>query len=292
MLQSMTGFGSAQGRCDGVEYSVEIRSVNHRYFKATVKLPEMWSSAEAQIDGILRDRLQRGSITLSVRMKISDESAAHAVNTEALAKYIRQVKAISAGDADLTIDLAVLLAMPGVCNPPEMDDLRERTYDDLMRLIAEAVDALAAMRMQEGQAIQADLLKQCDLIDANLQVVAERSPQIVRDYHTRLAERVEELVGAARIDIDQDYLAREVAVFADRCDINEEISRQKGHLEQFRETCNCDEPSGRKLDFIAQEMLREANTVASKANDADVGRAVVEMKTAIDRFKEQVQNVV
>jgi len=288
----MTGFGSAQGRCDGVEYSVEIRSVNHRYLKAVMKLPEMWSAAEAQIDRILRDRLQRGSITLSVRMKISDESAAHAINTEALAKYIEQVKALRAGDEDLTIDLAVMLGMPGVCNPPETDDLRERTYDGLMRLIGEAVDGLAEMRMQEGQAIQEDLLQQCDRIDANLGVVAERSPQVVQDYHTRLAERVDELTGAARIDIDQDYLAREVAIFADRSDINEEISRLKGHLEQFRETCGGDEPSGRKLDFIAQEMLREANTVASKANDADVGRAVVEMKTAIDRIKEQVQNVV
>jgi len=292
MLQSMTGFGSAQGQCDGVEYSVEIRSVNHRYFKAALKLPEIWSSAEAQVEKILREKLQRGSITLSVRMKISDAKAAHTVNTEALGRYIDQVKTLRAGDEELTIDLAVMLGMPGVCNPPEMDDLRERTYDDLMRLISEAIDGLLEMRAHEGEAVQADLLKQCDQIDANLQVVTQRAPQVVEEYHKRLGERVEELIGAARFDIDQDYLAKEVAVFADRCDINEEISRQRGHLEQFRETCSGDEPSGRKLDFIAQEMLREANTVASKANDTEVGRTVVEMKTAIDRIKEQVQNVV
>ena len=292
MLQSMTGFGAAQGHCDGVQYSVELRALNHRYFKTSVKLPEIWSSAEADIENLLRGRLQRGSIGLSVRMRISDEQAAYTVNTEALRKYIDQVEGLRSDDQEnLTIDLAVLMALPGVCNPPQMDDLLERTCDELMNLIDQAIDNLLEMRAREGQGVQADLLAQCDQVESSLGVIGSRSPQVVEDYHKRLCERVEGLIGAARIDIDQDYLAREVAVFADRCDINEEISRQRGHLQQFRETCNGDPPVGRKLDFIAQEMLREANTIASKANDSEIARAVVDMKTAVDRIKEQVQNV-
>ena len=292
MLQSMTGFGAAQGHCDGVEYSVEMRAVNHRYLKVSVKLPEIWSSAEADIENLLRSRLHRGSIGLSVRMRISDEQAAYTVNTEALKKYIDQLKGLkSDAGENLSIDLAVLLNMPGVCNPPQMDDLRERTCGELMDLINQAIDHLLEMRAREGQAVQDDLLAQCDQVESSLGVVGSRSPQVTEDYHKRLCERVEGLIGTARIDIDRDYLAREVAVFADRCDINEEISRQNGHLRQFRETCSSDQPVGRKLDFIAQEMLREANTIASKANDSEIARAVVDMKTAVDRIKEQVQNV-
>ncbi|MDP6633928.1 MAG: YicC/YloC family endoribonuclease [Phycisphaerae bacterium] len=292
MLQSMTGFGAAQGHCDGVDYTVELRAVNHRYLKISVKLPDIWASAEADIENLLRDKLQRGSIGITVRMRLSDEKAAYTVNTEAMRKYIDQVKGLRADGEDyLSIDMAMLMALPGVCNPPRMDELREQTCGELMNLIAQAIDSLLEMRSREGQAVQSDLLSQCDQIEASLGLAGARSPLVVEEYHKRLRERVEGLIGAARIDIDQDYLAREVAVFADRCDINEEISRQNGHLQQFRETCCSDEPVGRKLDFIAQEMLREANTIASKANDSEIARAVVDMKTAVDRIKEQVQNV-
>ena len=292
MLQSMTGFGSAQGHCDGVDYSVEMRAVNHRYLKIAVKLPEIWVSAEADIENLLRDKLQRGSIGLSVRMRLSDEKAAYTVNTEALRKYIDQISPIrSDGEDYLTIDIATVMSLPGVCSPPQMDDLREKTSSELMNLIAQATDNLLEMRVREGRAVQDDLLAQCDQVEASLGLIGSRSPLVVKEYHKRLCERVETLIGAARLDLDQDHLAREVAVFADRCDINEEISRQTGHIEQFRETCDSDEPVGRKLDFIAQEMLREANTIASKANDSEIARAVVDMKTAVDRIKEQVQNV-
>ena len=292
MLQSMTGFGAAQGHCDGVEYSVEMRAVNHRYLKISMKLPDIWSSAEADIEKTLRDKLQRGSIGLSVRMRLSDEKAAYTVNAEALKRYIDQVAPIRSGGQDgLIIDIATLMALPGVCSPPRMDDLKEQTFGELMDLISQAAISLMEMRACEGQAVQDDLLAQCEQVEASLGQVQRRSPLVVKEYQRRLTERIEGLIGAARIDIDQDYLAREVAVFADRCDINEEISRQNGHLQQFRETCDSDEPVGRKLDFIAQEMLREANTIASKANDSEIARAVVDMKTAVDRIKEQVQNV-
>ena len=294
MLLSMTGFGAAQGHCDGVEYSVEIRSVNHRYFKPAIKLPEVWSPAEAEIEKLLRRKLQRGSIALTVRMKISDAQAAHRVNTAALASYVDQLRELQAqGDPTLRTDLAGLLLLPGVCTPPPLDELREKTRDELMKLLDQAVDELLAMRAREGADIEKDLLAQCGLIAENLTTVTEWAPQVVKDYQQRLSTRVEELTRESRLEIDAEHLAREVAIFAERCDVNEELSRLAGHLGQFREVCGQqDEPVGRKLDFIAQEMLREVNTIGSKANDADIARAVVEMKAAVDRIKEQVQNVV
>ena len=153
-----------------------------------------------------------------------------------------------------------------------------------------ALAALVAMRTREGHALAGNLLDNCTVIQEQLALVAKRSPSVVAEYQLRLSARVQELTRAAQLEMDGAMLAREVAIFAERSDINEEISRLTGHVEQFRAAANGDEPAGRKLDFIAQEMLREANTIASKANDGEIARAAVEMKTAIDRIKEQVQN--
>lgn len=292
MLRSMTGFGSAGGMVEGVEYGVEIRSVNNRYLKCVIKLPESWSHAEAEIEKLLRERLQRGTVTLTVRMRVPDEQAACHVNTAALSAYLDQIRVLEV-DANpmLRVDLGSLLLLPGVCEPPSLADLCERTQEGLMALIGQALEALVKMRRLEGGALKADLLGNCAAIESHLEVVQARAPEVVVGYHQRLGQRVAELTRAGQVDIDQDQLAREVAIFAERCDIAEEISRLGGHIEQFRQTVTAPEPTGRKLDFIAQEMLREANTIAAKASDAEIGRAVVDIKTSIDRIKEQVQNV-
>lgn len=292
MLRSMTGFGAAQGCIEGVEYAVEVRSVNNRYLKLTTKLPETWSAAETDIEKLLRRRISRGSVTLTLRMRVPDDKAAYRVNTAALESYLDQLKMLEGGaDPTLRIDLASLLQLPGVCEPAPMDELCEATRDGLMGLIADALDGLMTMRCKEGEALIADLLAQCDAMVAHLAMIAERSGEVVKDYHARLTARVQELVAAGRVNIDADDLAREIAIFAERCDITEELSRLTGHLEQFRQAADSTELAGRKLDFIAQEMLREANTIASKANDTEIGQAVVEIKTAIDRIKEQAANV-
>lgn len=292
MLRSMTGFGSATGVVDGVEFSVEIRSVNNRYLRTIVKLPESWMHAEAEAEKLLRNELHRGHVTLSVRMKVSDEQAAYRVNTSALRKYIDQMKVLETdGGLTLRIDLGSLLQLPGVCEPPPMDEICRRTRDGLMKLIAQAVGQLVEMRKQEGRAIEDDLFARCDQVEKGLAVVSERSPLVVQDYRDRLFARVKELTDSGEISLDAESLVREVAIFAERSDVAEEISRLKGHLEQFRKATSASEPSGRKLDFLTQEMLRESNTIGSKANDAMIAREVVDMKTAIDRIKEQVQNV-
>ncbi len=289
MLRSMTGYGSAQVVAEGVDYGVELRSVNGRYFKASIRLPELWAGGEAEIEKRLRERLGRGSVQLTARMRVKSAAAAHTVNAEVLRNYLRQARAVLGEEA--RVDVGTMLALPAVCEPPEAEDFREATGEALFGALDEAIDALLTMRRDEGRALQADLLAQCDAIEAQLARIEPRTTQVVADYHQRLTARVNELVAAARLTVSEPDLLREVAVFAERSDINEEIARLRSHLEQFRRTTDGDEAPGRKLDFISQEMLREANTMGSKANDAEIARAIVEIKTAIDRIKEQVQNV-
>jgi len=290
MLRSMTGFGSASGQVDGIAYVVEVRSVNNRYFKASMKLPEFWSKADVEIEQVLRRQLTRGSVTASVRMRIPEDKTAYRVNRTALASYLQQLRALECGDSLLRIDLAGIMQLPGVCEPPPLEDIVEATRGALMKLVEQAVDALVAMRQREGALLRADLLANVAVVEEQLSVVALRSPSVVREYHARLTARVAELMNAGSLPLDTEQLTREVAVFAERCDVAEEIHRLAAHTAGFREAVDSPEPAGRKLDFIAQEMLREANTIGSKSNDADIARAVVEIKTAIDRIKEQAAN--
>lgn len=292
MLRSMTGFGAAAGVVDEVEYSVEIKSVNNRYLKIQQRLPDGLSAMEPEIEKRLRAEITRGSVVISVRMKVSQAQAACQVNTDLLSQYLQQLRLAEAdADPNLRIDLAGLLQLPGVCQPPSMDELAEKTSADLLGLVADALAGLGQMRQTEGQAIAEDLTACVAEIETSLAAVTELAKDMVQTYHDKLQLRVNELLARAQIKIDEESLAREVAIFADRSDINEELSRLGQHIAEFRKLLNADEPVGRKLDFIAQEMLREANTIGSKGAHAEIGRCVVNMKTAIDRIKEQAANV-
>jgi len=294
MMHSMTGFGQARREIHGSQYAVEIRSVNGRYYKAIIRLPEMWSFLEPSIDQMLRKRLHRGSIHFSMRMRVVSADAAYEVNTAALERYIEHLETIRPEQSDvaLSVDMGSLLQLPGVCNPPEPERLCRESQQPVMELIAEAMDTILAMRTEEGKAIARDLLGYCDAMETQIGVIRERAPLVVQDYHQRLTKRVADLVTKAELTIREDDLAREVAVFAERCDIAEELSRLASHLKQFRAAVAKEDQPGKKLEFITQEMLREANTTAAKANDSEIAAAVVELKTAIDRIKEQIQNVV
>jgi uncharacterized protein (TIGR00255 family) len=288
----MTGFGSSSGVVEGVEFAIEIRSVNNRYLKILTKLPEIWSAIETEVEQLVRARVRRGTVTLRVRMRLPEDRAAHRVNVAALQSYVDQLKMLETeADPTMHIDLAAVMQLPGVCEPPPADELCEATHEGLTSLISQAIDRLVEMRDREGETLAQELGGQCDEVSAGVAAVSERAPKVVQDYQKRLADRVAELVNAARVQIDSDTLAREVAIFAERSDITEEVTRLTGHVAQFREAAQKARPAGRKLEFIAQEMLREANTIASKANDPEIAQQVVIMKTAIDRIKEQVANV-
>jgi uncharacterized protein (TIGR00255 family) len=292
MISSMTGFGQAEAQMEGVWFRVEVRSVNNRYFKATMKLPDHLQRFEGDIEKILRERLGRGSVTLSLRIRDMGGAIPASIHVPALRSFIKQLHEAGAGQAGVQIDLAGLLSIPGVCEPPEVsDDLLAKQWSAIEKLAREAITRLEEMRKVEGQALLTDLKAQCVEIRSRLKEVEKRRPSAVEEYHRRLHQRVAQLLEGASVELDQEVMAREVAVFAERSDVSEEISRLGSHLEQFDELCAGREDAGRKLEFVAQEMLREANTIGSKANDAQISRHVVEIKAAIDRIKEQVQNV-
>jgi len=292
MIVSMTGFGDATAERDGTHYAVEIRSLNNRYFKPVIKLPENVSGLEPELESLLRQRLGRGSVTYILKMRVDSAAAAHHINVPALEAYLKQLQAIQGLDKVVRIDLASLVQLPGVCQEPR-DDSDEITQHGpaIRELTAVAIERLIGMRNREGEALKADLMKHTQAITTHLAAVSERAPYVVEDYHKRLSQRVNQLISKAELKVDEANLIKEVAVFAERADVSEEINRLTTHLEAFEHSCNGVEHAGRKLDFLTQEMLREANTIASKANDASVARHIVDIKGLIDRLKEQVQNV-
>ena len=296
----MTGFGDASAQRDGVHFAVELRSVNNRYFKAAVRVPEELGGIEPELEARLRKRVSRGALTLTVSFKDTSAAAAQEINEAALRRYLEHLEhverqAIALGEAprQVTIDLAGLLSLPGVVQPPTHLELAERVGPVVRELVDQACERMLAMRQSEGQSLVADLLRHRDYIVERMEQIALRAPSVVEEYHERLRSRVQELLDKAQLKLNEQDLAREVAIYAERCDIAEELQRLETHLEQFKQmlTHPTGEPAGRTLDFVAQELLREANTIASKSNDAAIARVIVEIKGAIDRIKEQVQNI-
>lgn len=293
MILSMTGFGSAQRSEDGVSYSLEIRSLNNRYLKVSVKLPENLQFLEGEVERTVRARLGRGSCNYTLRVRNDSALSGYDINRAALRSYVSDICGADLPEGvQATIDLAAVAALPGVCQPCEVDEqAQERKKALVSELTAEALAGVLAMRRTEGEALREDLLTTCLTLDKQLEAVANQAPNVVVEYQQRLRVRVQSLLAEAKIELERDALMREVAIFADRCDISEEVARMRSHLDQFRGLCDSSGPVGRKLDFVAQEMLREANTIGSKSNDATIARAIVEIKALIDRLKEQVQNV-
>ncbi|MBT4530128.1 MAG: YicC family protein [Phycisphaerae bacterium] len=289
MLRSMTGFGTSSSREDGVSLQVEIRTVNNKFYKANVRLPEPLQSLETAIDIAVSKRLSRGSVTINVKFTDSSDHGVATINKEILRNYIDQLKHV---DSELSIDMSRLLHLPGVmCSDPE-EEVVGRVKDSLLTLVEKACSDVIAMRNREGKSLEEDLEIHLSKIDEHLSCIKERAPEIVKEYQVRLQTRVQNLLAEIGKNVEDEDLLREVAIFAEKTDIAEEISRLSGHLVQFRELIDTKsgDPVGRTLDFLAQEMLRESNTIASKCLDGDRSRRIVEIKGAVDRIKEQVQN--
>ncbi len=293
----MTGYGDASQQGDGVHFSAELRSLNNRYFKGSIRLPDQLSPMEAELEVLLRKKLARGSVSLTVSMHDAGASAASIINDAALLAYLDHLETIHARFAQreraVTIDLTALLQLPGVLETADEQALLRQARPALTALVEKAADKVIAMRETEGKTIAVELQRQREVISARLANIRQRAPQVVEEYHVRLRARIDELLQRAQMTVDQRDLLREVAIFADRSDIAEEVSRLSAHIEQMGAIVAQDdgEPAGRTLEFLAQEMLREANTIASKSNDAMISRDVVEVKSAIDRIKEQAANV-
>lgn len=291
----MTGFGEASTEYEGVHYYLEVRSLNNKYFKCSMRLADELQTLEPEIESELRRRLNRGTITVIAKVHGLDEAAAMSINHRALDRYIDQLQASKhASTGTLRFDAGTLLALPGVLTPPSDDQSRiENARIAIKGMIDEAVDHLTAMRTREGLMLAEELMTHHGAIQRHLKRIADRVPAVVDEYQARLLQRVRALLADAEVRVDNIDLIREVAVYAERSDIAEEVARLGAHLDQFKELLQAEDGRaiGRTLEFLAQEMLREANTIASKSSDADISRDTVEIKGAIDRIKEQVMNV-
>jgi uncharacterized protein (TIGR00255 family) len=289
----MTGFGQACSEVDGVVYTVEIRSVNNRYFKAQLRMPDIAAYLEGEIERVHRDAIHRGTVNFSLRMKNISGKALFDIDENSLKTYIqRHNDLLQEGDGYSRIDLASMLSLPGIVQPVIPDEAHmQKMREVILSLTEEALELLKQSRCEEGKTITVDLLANLDLIANRLKAIGERVGVVVGEYHQRLKDRVDQLLAKAQLKMDEAQLAREVAIYAERSDVAEEVSRLGAHLAQFRECCEKGGAVGRRLDFITQEMLREANTIASKSSDTTINQSVIEIKCAIDRIKEQVQNV-
>jgi uncharacterized protein (TIGR00255 family) len=291
MIRSMTGHGAASCEHEGMHLAVELRSVNNRSFKAMLRLPDSLGSLEGELESWLARRIGRGTVSLTVRIGDGTSRSAGRINAQALRSYMDQLRSVG-GDAAVSSLAGALLSLPGVVIDDGGAAICAAARPVIERLLDEAAKSLFAMRDREGEALRAQLLSFGEVIESRLKEVAERAPEVSRLYGERLKTRLNAMLSEAGMAARQEDVLREVATFAERADVAEEVQRLGGHLQQFRKLLDPKntEAVGRTLDFLAQEMLREANTIASKASDLEIARRVVEMKTAIDRIKEQAAN--
>lgn len=295
MIRSMTGFGSATGEVDGTRFVVEVRAVNGKFYKSTLRLPEDLQPLEAEIDQAVSRRLGRGSVTVAVRVAAAPGAAAARVNAAVVAEYLRQLRDAVPPDMreQCRFDAAAVLALPGAVEGGTEDRVLEQARGVLARLLDEACERVIEMRRREGAALAAQLRGLAVEMAARLDRIERRAPEVVVAYRERLRQRVDALLAEVGAALRDEDLIREVAIYADRSDIAEEVIRLKGHLAQFEQVLSPADgrPAGRVLDFLSQEMLREANTIGSKSSDGEITREIVEVKGLIDRIKEQAQNV-
>ncbi|MFT6714754.1 MAG: hypothetical protein ACJAVJ_002043 [Planctomycetota bacterium] len=302
MLRSMTGFGSASLERDELSLTCEVRSVNHRHLTVRVKGPHEISAHEIALEKLVKAKLERGSVTVYLRLERSGALAAASVQKDLIRHYAAEFDAIAAeiGREGDKVSLDRILSMPGVIAAESSDG-----WTDLARKLADqclsaALEDLVTMREREGAAMAADLRHNANELEARLVQVEGRMPEVVREHGESLQRRVNDLIegsGHSEAIVDAGILAREIALIGDKLDVSEETSRLRSHLDQLAhllDAATADDAAGalgRKLDFLIQEFLREVNTIGSKCNDAEVSHLVVDMKNFTERLREQVQNV-
>ena len=288
----MTGFGEARGQAGGMAISVEVRTINSRHYKLSFRSSEGYAALESEIESLTRETIRRGTVQLNLRVDRRSSVDDYRINTEVVDNYRRQLQHFTGSDWNNADDLRLLLTLPGTVDEKSRgeDDPRE-DWPAIEPVVRDALAALAKMRAEEGVALAADLAHNGRQISELLDAIARRSPEVTQAYQSRLTGRVQQALSELNVTVEPADLLREIALFADRSDISEEIVRLRSHLQQYEAALLMSESSGRKLEFIAQEMGREINTIGSKANDAEISRLVVDIKTALERIREQIQNV-
>lgn len=293
MISSMTGFGEARRDAEGLSVTAEIRTINSRHFKLSVRAPEGYGALETQLEELLRRYINRGTVQLWLRIDRERNPEDFRFHEPVLLGYFHHLQDIAERLAlNETPRLDQLVNLPGVVDETSLANADcEAIWPTVEGAVADAVEKLAAMRSQEGRAMAADLEANCRQISENLAAIERQAPNVVEAYQSRLTERLNRLLAKHEIQIEPAEVIREVGVFAERSDISEEVVRLRSHIAQFLNVMTSEDHCGKKLEFLTQEMFRETNTIGSKAGDSEIAHRVVEIKTAIERVREMIQNV-
>jgi uncharacterized protein (TIGR00255 family) len=293
LLVSMTGFGEARAQNDQLAVSAEVRTINSRHFKLSVRAGEGYSSLEPNIDALVRKQVRRGTVQVSIRVVRHTSPDDIRLNSDVLAYYRERLVEIQNKVGDKSpIALDQLLMLPGVVQERSSDQIDAASDWPLIgQTLEQALAGLHEMRLIEGQAMEKDLRDNAAAIATELAAVKQRAPDVTKQFRERLSERLTKSLAEHDVELDATTIIREVSLFAERCDVSEEIVRLESHFEQFDELLSSELSNGKKLEFLQQEMLRETNTIGSKANDIVVTRHVIEIKACLERIREQVQNV-
>jgi len=291
MIKSMTGFGHGEYSEDGREFTVEIKTVNHRYSDVFIKMPRQISFLEDRVRGMVSKAVSRGKIDVYITYSNTGEGARMVSYDESLAKaYISAVEALrdTFGLKD-DISVSLISKYPDVLKVEQPEEDGEVLWEGLSIAVENALASLIEMRQNEGEELKKVLLERVEYIEGLIGEISRRAPEVPKEYKQKLEARIKELI--EQQNIDENRLLTEVAFFADRASIDEELVRLSSHMSQMRETLGLDQPVGRKLDFLVQEMNREVNTIGSKANDLEITKAVLEIKSEIEKIREQIQNI-
>lgn len=297
MLLSMTGFGEARHQCESLQLVIEVRTVNNRYLKVSVRGTDPYPMLEGELEKIVRRFVKRGTVTVHLRCDRKSSANDFSLNSVALKSYVEQIRSlsVSGGFLELLPSLSMqLLSLPGVV--PQANSHAGRPPEDEIQVVEKTLEValkeLQAMRQVEGRSMADELFNHRATIHSQLAGIRTRVPSVVAGHRNRLRERVGHVLSEHQISLRSEDLIREVAIFADRSDVSEELTRLESHLEQFDNIVNRENDSpGRKLEFLVQEMGREANTIGSKAGDVGISMHVVEIKAALEKIRELVQNI-
>jgi len=291
MIKSMTGFGRCEVLKDSRKFTVELKSVNHRYLDVNIRMPKKLNFFETSIRTLLKSYADRGKGDIFITYEDLSQSQVSVKYNAALAaeylKYLNQMAEEFSLDNDVRV--STLSRYPEVFTMEECSEDEDELWNGLKEALEGAFSQFVEMRTKEGERLKEDILLKLDLLSEQIRFIEERSPQIIAEYRTKLEEKMRELLEDTQID--DNRIAAEVILFADKICTDEEVVRLKSHIQHMKETLEESNGIGRKLDFIAQEMNREANTILSKANDLDISNRAISLKTEIEKIREQIQNI-
>lgn len=293
MIKSMTGFGRCRTVLHGREISVEIKSVNHRFFEFSCRTPKGYGFLDDKLKALVNSRVSRGKIDMFVTVGTAEDTPAEVkINHSLVSGYINAMKEISETygiENDVTV--TAISRFPDVYTVSKAQEDEEEITADVLEAANTAIDGFIAMREAEGEKMKADILGRAEVILATVDEIDERSPQTVKEYEERLLDRINRTLQDYNINIDEQRVLTEVAVFADKVAVAEETVRLRSHFAQLSKIMDSQTPIGREIDFIIQEMNREANTIGSKVQDAEIAHKVVKIKSEIEKMREQIQNI-